>query len=122
MTITRKYKKNGVWVKEHGLTINPITGVLKRPISTIGDELHRVIKEQTGETPCSECVDEINKLNAMTVQQVMNEINTISVRIVDRAKKKAQKWYQRAAANFLPSLVSCVVKDWIAEACSRSQK
>jgi ATP-dependent Lon protease len=90
--------------------------------SLIGDCLHDVIHEYTGEAPCKECSDEIEKLNAKTVEEVMSEIESLAARITTRASRKAQRWYERAAAIFLPSLVDAVVMGWIVEACERSQR
>jgi hypothetical protein len=98
--------------------LQPSTPIIRS--SRIGDHLHSIIKEQTGEEPCADCVDEIKKLNRMTVGEVIAQADAKAKAILERAQAKSQKWYHRAAATYLPSIVTYVVKDWIAEACERS--
>jgi hypothetical protein len=86
--------------------------------STIGDNLHAIIMRETGNAvPCSECKAEIDRLNMMTAEQVLLDTIPLSERIVARSAKNAQKWYQRAAAKFLPGMVAARVRTWIVEAC-----
>ena len=88
------------------------------PISDIGTKLHTVIKRETGnDVPCSACKAEIDRLNTMTPTEVLQEIIPLSDRIVARSSTSAQKWYQRAAAKYLPGMVAARVRDWIIEAC-----
>lgn len=90
-----------------------------RPLfySGIGDRLKDIIARQgAAERPCSECWSEINRLNGMTASQVLADMQGTAERIVLRARHKAQKWYQRAAATVAPSLLLPIVEAWILEA------
>ena len=92
--------------------------VPSKTVSQIGDNLHAIIKRETGNSvPCSECKAEIDRLNKMTVSEVLIECIPLSDRIVARSSKNAQKWYQRAAAKYLPGMVAAKVRSWIVEAC-----
>jgi len=86
--------------------------------STIGDNLHNIIRRETGNpVPCSECKKEIDRLNSMTASEVLLDCIPLAERIVARSSKNAQKWYQRAAAKYLPGMVTAIVRGWIVEAC-----
>lgn len=87
-------------------------------VSDIGTKLHTIIKRETGNgIPCSSCKAEIDRLDTMTPTEVLQEIIPLSDRIVARSSSTAQKWYQRAAAKYLPGMVAARVRDWIIEAC-----
>lgn len=87
--------------------------------SEIGNLLKQIIKEKTGnDVPCSECKQEIERLNTMTSSEVLSEIDALAGRIIERSKNKAQKWYQRVALTYLPDFVTPKVKDWIRLACT----
>lgn len=87
-------------------------------MSDIGDKLHAIIARKTGNSvPCSECKAEIDRLNTMSVGDVLMDIIPLSDRIIARSAKNAQKWYQRAAAAYLPGMVANHLRDWILEAC-----
>lgn len=87
--------------------------------SCVGDYLHAIIKRETGEEPCEDCVNEIKALNRKTVKQVLNEIEDTAHRIVLRAAAKSQKWYYRLVASYAPSMAKPFVIEWIQEACWR---
>jgi len=71
--------------------------------SEIGTRLHAIIeRDAKAKIECSECRDEVTKLNLMTADQVMNDINAIADGIVRRAKKKAPKFWQRWGATLAP--------------------
>lgn len=90
----------------------------KQKVSSIGSKLHDIIVRETGNSvPCSECKAEIDRLNTLTVEEVLLETIPLSDRIVARSAKNAQKWYQRAASRYLPGMVAAKVREWILEAC-----
>lgn len=87
--------------------------------SEIGTRLHAIIERETnGKIECSACRDEVTKLNLMTAEQVMSEINSTADGIVKRAKKKAPKFWQRWGATLAPDIAKARVIGWIEEACS----
>jgi hypothetical protein len=95
----------------------------KPDVSFIGTILHEIIRDRTGnEIPCSDCLREIKRLNTMTSQQVLSEVDSLSKKITERSKKNAQKWYQRLAATYLPELVQWEVKKLIREACEKNDE
>lgn len=101
------------------LIYNPVPPAVSSQIrSGIGTRLHEIIKDRTEHfVPCSACKAEIDRLNTMTAEQVLKEIIPLSERITERASISAHKWYQRAAAKYLPGMVSAEVRNWIIAAC-----
>lgn len=90
----------------------------KRTRSLIGSHLHDIIAANTGnKVICPECQREIDRLNRMTSGDVLAEIVTLAAQIVERSKTRAEKWYHRVAATFLPHFVEHKVVEWIKEAC-----
>jgi hypothetical protein len=87
--------------------------------SQIGTRLHAIIEREAGcKIECSECRDEVTKLNLMTPQQVLSGVDGIASGIVARAKKKAPKFWQRWGAALAPEIAKARAIDWIEEACS----
>jgi hypothetical protein len=87
-------------------------------VSGIGTRLHKIIIRETGNSiPCSECLNEIKALNQKTALEVLRDAIPLAERITSRASSKAQKWYQRLAATYLPGFVQATVREWIVEAC-----
>lgn len=87
-------------------------------VSSVGEKLHTIIKRETGnDVPCSACKAEIDRLNTMSAEEVLIECIPLADRIVARSSTNAQKWYQRAASKYLPSMVASKVRSWIVEAC-----
>lgn len=90
--------------------------------SGIGDRLHKIIKRETGaEIPCSECRDEITRLNRRPMGEVLAERDALAQRIVTRAKTKAPKWWQRWGVSLAPGLAKSRVLSWIDEACEEPE-
>jgi len=86
--------------------------------SEIGTRLHAIIeREAKCKIECSECRDEVTKLNLMTAEQVMSGIDGIANGIVTRAKKKAPKFWQRWGATLAPEVAKSRAVSWIEEAC-----
>ncbi len=80
----------------------------------IGDRLAEIIKgHRPNETPCQECLDEIERLNNMTPAQVMAEAKEIAMRIVQRVSQNAASPIDRLIATALPSIPAAVVSGWI---------
>ena len=94
---------------------------IKQPevnLSSIGTLLKGIIFEKTGnDVPCSECLEEILRLNKMTSDEVRGEITELAFRIVSRSSSNAQRWYHRLAATLLPEFVAGRVQEWIKLAC-----
>ena len=66
--------------------------------SRIGDELHAIIKRDTGvEIPCADCRKRINLLNTMTQDEVRENRETTISDIVENAKRVAPALWQRLA-------------------------
>lgn len=87
-------------------------------ISNIGVRLSEIIKRDTGAAvPCGDCKSELLRLNQMTAEQVLAEIDTIADGIVARGKSLTPKWYQRWAITLAPGAVKRKVEGWIREAC-----
>jgi len=87
--------------------------------SQIGTRLKKIITDYQGaEISCSDCKNEIMRLNLMTADEVRTDAESIAAGIVSRGSRLASKWYQRFAAKHAPSLVSAYVMEWIEKACS----
>jgi len=66
--------------------------------SRIGDELHVIIKRETGvEIPCADCRKRINLLNTMTPNEVREAREITISDIVENAKRVAPALWQRLA-------------------------
>lgn len=88
----------------------------------IGDRLAEIIKGQRpNESPCAECLAEIERLNNMTPEQVMAEAKEIAQRIVSRAATNASSPIDRLISQYLPSIPTAVVSGWIMEAVASAQ-
>lgn len=91
--------------------------------SGVGTRLHAIIERDTkGRIECSECRDEITKLNLMTVAQVLAIRDTLAKDIATRAKKKAPKFWQRWGATLAPETARAMAAAWITEACTPPTK
>jgi hypothetical protein len=87
-------------------------------LSDIGTRLHEIIGRDTkAHIECSECRDEVTRLNLMTVAQVQQQRETIAEGIVERGKRKAPKFWQRWGARLAPGLAKQQALTWIDEAC-----
>jgi hypothetical protein len=87
--------------------------------SEIGTRLHAIIERVTGgRIECSECRDEVTKLNLMTAEQVQVEKEAIATGIVNRGKKKAPKFWQRWGAKLAPGIAKQQAVEWIDQACN----
>lgn len=87
----------------------------------IGDRLAEIIKgHRPNETPCADCMAEIERLNNMTPEQVVAEAKEIAMRIVQRASVNASSPIDRLIATALPSIPTAVVSGWIMEAVQGS--
>lgn len=96
----------------------PMPATASRIQSEIGTRLHAIIERDAGaKIECSECRDEVTRLNLLTVEQVQAERESIAAGIVDRAKKKAPKFYQRWGAKLAPGVAKLHALAWIDEAC-----
>ena len=101
------------------LTFKNFTPVKVSSVSQIGTYLKGIIEEATGVTiPCSECKAEIERLNELTSPQVLAEIESLALRITERSRSNAQRWYHKIVAALLPELVLFEVKKWIRQACT----
>jgi len=90
-------------------------------MSSIGTMMHEIIERDVGRIECSDCRDEITRLNLMTVDQVQQEKNSIAAGIVDRGKKKAPKFWMRWGARLAPGVAFNQAIAWIDEACESEQ-
>ena len=87
--------------------------------SQIGTRLKQIITDYQGaEISCSDCKNEIMRLNLMTVDEVKSDAGNIAAGIVTRGTRLASKWYQRFAAKHAPGLVASFVVEWINKACT----
>jgi hypothetical protein len=88
-----------------------------RPIkSNIGTRLHAVIERDAGKIECSDCRDEVTRLNLMNSSAVIDQAVAIAEGIVDRGKRKAPKFWQRWGATLAPGLAKEQALSWIHEA------
>ena len=88
--------------------------------SGVGDRLKDIITREVGASPCGECRDEIAKLNLMTADKVRENRSQIADNIVERAKTKAAKWWQRWGAKIAPNYAKARVLAWIEESITPS--
>jgi hypothetical protein len=84
--------------------------------SEVGTKLHDIIKREAGSIECGECRDEVTRLNFMSASAVIDESGTIADGMVERAKKKAPKFWQRWGATLAPGLAKKQALSWIHEA------
>lgn len=85
---------------------------------TIGSRLAAIIERETlHSVSCSECDSEISRLNHISRDAVLSEIETIAENIVARGRTKAELWWQRVACSVVPDLIAERVRGWITEAC-----
>lgn len=86
--------------------------------SDIGTRLHGIIEREAGaKIECSECRDEVTRMNLLTSEQVQAQRETIAAGIVERGKLKAPKFWQRWGAKLAPGLAMQQALAWIDEAC-----
>lgn len=89
--------------------------------SGIGDRMAAIIERETGEhIPCADCSSDIGKLNFMTAEAVLGEINLLAETIQQRAKDLAPALYQRLFASLAPVATQHIVRGWIREACGET--
>ena len=89
-----------------------------KSISNIGTYLAQIVKDKTElDIPCSECKAEVIRLNNMTPEAVLADIDNLSQRIYERSKSNAQKWYHKLLITVLPDLVQHEICNWIRQAC-----
>ncbi len=96
----------------------PMPATASRIQSDIGTRLHAIIERDAGaKIECSECRDEVTKLNLLTADQVQAERESIAIGIVERGKTKAPKFWQRWGAKLAPGIAKQQALSWIDEAC-----
>ena len=119
--VVQKYRERLGKVFDLSESPVPKSPEVNYPRSQIGGHLHSIIKRETGvDIPCSECKKEIERLNSMTVTEVLTDLDDIATRITERSRSNAQRWYHKLIVTFLPELVKYEVKKWIREACRMS--
>jgi len=84
--------------------------------SNIGTRLHAVIERDAGKIECSECRDEVTRLNILSASAVIDQADAIAEGIVDRGARKAPKFWQRWGATLAPGLAKMQALSWIYEA------
>lgn len=89
-------------------------------VSTIGTRLHEIINREVGAIECGECRQQITRLNSMTTDQVHADRESIAAGIVDRAKTRAPRFWQRWGATLAPGIAAAQVIEWIEEALGPS--
>lgn len=97
----------------------PMPAAATRVQSDIGTRLHAIIERDAGaKIECSDCRDEVTKLNLLTAEQVQEKRESIAIGIVERGKTKAPKFWQRWGAKLAPRKAKQQALSWIDEACS----
>jgi hypothetical protein len=89
--------------------------------SDVGTRLHEIIERDAGKIECGECRDEVTRLNLLSVNEVLAEIELIASGIVDRGKRKAPKFWQRWGATLAPGIAKQQAMSWIREACGAEE-
>lgn len=96
---------------------SPVMAGSAEKITNYGYKLAEIIKRETGEEiKCNECRSEVGRLNRMTADQILLEIDSLSDAIVNRGKEKAPKLWQRLVCTLAPGEVRQRVAGWIEEA------
>jgi hypothetical protein len=89
--------------------------------SNVGTKLQSIIKRDAGDIECGECRDEVARLNLMSVDAVIAEMDSIAEGIVSRAKKKAPRFWQRWGAILAPSHAKEKALSWLREATGQNK-
>jgi hypothetical protein len=84
--------------------------------SDVGTRLHAVIQRDAGKIECSECRDEVTRLNLLPASAVIDQADLIAEGIVERGQRKAPKFWQRWGATLAPGLAKAQALSWIYEA------
>ena len=91
--------------------------------TSIGTKLAEIIRQKTGyDIPCGECKAEVERLNQMTSDEVLKDIDALAQRITERSQANAQRWYHKLVTVLLPELVEYEIRKWITEACEQPKK
>ncbi len=90
--------------------------------SGIGDRLAEIIKQRRpNETQCSACLAEIRRLNEMTPEQVLPQVDQIASGMVNRASSQASSAIDRLASKYFPSIPHAIISQWIQEAVASAR-
>ena len=85
----------------------------------LGDAIKQRLVQETGDTKvCDECQAEIDRLNTMSAEEVLEDAESLSQRIAERAKTEATSLIHRTAARVAPGVVARTVQNWIESAVS----
>jgi hypothetical protein len=103
-------------VRVEEIQIQESTGLLQVK-SDVGTKLHDIIERDAGRIECGECRDEVTRLNLLPVSEVLSEIESIAMGIVERGKRKAPKFWQRWGATLAPGIAKLQAMSWVREAC-----
>jgi len=96
----------------------PMPASAIRVQSDIGTRLHAIIERDVGaKIECSDCRDEVTKLNLLTAEQVNAERESIAIGIVNRGKDKAPRFWMRWGAKLAPGVAKLQALAWVDEAC-----
>lgn len=90
------------------------------PKSKIGVHVSEMFQTRIGQVPCGDCKFEIARLNSMTAAEVLGDIDAVTGRIIDNAKRSASWWLKLT----VKTLEVCnsdahadLIKAYLVEAC-----
>lgn len=85
--------------------------------SKTGTKLKSIITRETGITSCALCLQEVERLDEMDVDQILLEKQSIVDKIMERGRHQLKWWEPKGfAIRFAPWEVRRMVESWIDEA------